>query len=516
MSKNSKSLYDILGVSSNATKDQIISAFAQAKVALNLKRSRGEIETAEYASMLDELKDAYATLVNDEEREKYDEALGGSKRRKKTAKKKEEPKSNEPEEPAFEDEEEEEEEVLDETGATVGSNKKGKGILKKVATGAVVGVLGVSLLVGGIKLAQEIKKNASTSYAGGNPITVVDDQDHSQDNVPGQNQGQDQDQNQGQNQNQGTNDQDNALENSSNRPALVNYGDASNDAVVTEKATALLQELNAAGLFNMGTNAPYTLDEVKTLIQYMNGAYIPENEAEAYTLVNEFLNFALAPLNSEHVLFAVQYQGGEDSLKDTLQGYINNFHRVDIVDNMLLGDSTAYDYLKWFENQYYAMLCTTDRQECNRIYESLIQSLADMVYGDGFTLNGKVYDKNAFLGLDRVNSGNVLQMLVYMMEPFRTNLTKDDYIVTNKLLSGNPEEQQVTVHYLDVTEHFNAMCEDELHDIAVDDDGLILVDQPDGKNFAYINQVNTINRALMAYYGKTDAYTNVYGKSLNN
>ena len=480
-------LYDTLGVSQTATTDEIVEAYATKKSELYTKHSNREIETSDFIDRLDELNKARETLTDATKRTTYDNEI-----------------------------------ALRSTGAELGARPRRKThpALTALTACLLTVAIGGSAL-GGFAFGQyQARKDMDSSLAQASISGEVVPGKSTPTPTPSETEQQTETEKETETEQQTeakteTEPETQAPVVDSTVPEMINRGDAKDDKLVTEQATELLNEMNAAGLYNIGTNAPYTVDELKTLIQYMNGAYKPQNEDEAYTLVNEVLNFAVAPLNSEHVLFAVQYQGGEDSFKDTVQGYIDNFHKVNIVDHMLFGNTAAYPYLKWFEDQYNAMLCTTDRDECAKIYDSLMQSLADMVYGDGFTLDGKIYDKNDFLGLDRVNSGNVLQILVYIMEPFRTTKTQDTYTVHNKLISANPEENQSTVEYLKITEHFNAMCEDDLSKIAVDDDGLLLIDQPDGKNFAYINQVNTINRALMEYYGKDNAYTNVYQKSLN-
>ena len=284
---------------------------------------------------------------------------------------------------------------------------------------------------------------------------------------------------------------------------LVNYGDITDEELLNERVNSLLEELNAAGLYNMYTNAPYTFDELKDLILFMNGAYVPNDELDAYTMVDRFLELVLAPTNSEPLLYAVNYQGGEDSFKDIVSTNANGMTRVNFVDNILFGNSTAKPYLKWLEDSYYQMLCTTDRETCKAIFESVIQSLADMLYGNGFTLDGYTYTKNDFLGLERINGGNLLQLLVYMIEPFRTQYTKDDYYVTNNLISANPDENQVEVPFLSITEHFNPLCAEDMTDEEIADTGLIY-DGQEGKNFAEINQINTINAALQNLYVRSN------------
>lgn len=287
---------------------------------------------------------------------------------------------------------------------------------------------------------------------------------------------------------------------------LVNYGDIADEELLNERVNNLLNELNAAGLYNMYTNAPYTFDELKDLILFMNGAYVPKDELDAYTMVDRFLDLVLAPTNSDPLIYAVNYQGGEDSFKDIVSTNAN-MTRVNFVDNILFGNSTAKPYLKWLEDSYYQMLCTTDRETCKTIFESVIQSLADMIYGNGFTLDGYTYTKNDFLGLERINGGNLLQLLVYMIEPFRTQYTNDNYYVTNDFISANLEENQVEVPFLSITEHFNPLCADDMTDEEIADTGLIY-DGQEGKNFAEINQINTINAALQNLYVRSNSLNN--------
>lgn len=471
-----ESIYDLLGVSQDATAEEIGKAYDKKVDELKDKRNNGEIETSEFITKLGELGDAVAILVDADRRKAYDKGH-----------------------------------PVNSTGATEGTKEeKSNSILKKIALGTCIVALAVSIVGCSVwGLGKLAKKNDNQQNQ--NPISTIETTTGTTD---GETQDQDPNETEDQDQNQ-TQDQNQAPVVPSDVPEMVNYGDAKDDALLTERATKLLDELNASNVYNIGTNAPYTIDELKTIIQYMNGAYKPQNEDEAYTLINEYLNFVIASSDTDQIIYAIQYQGGEDSFKDTVQSYSNNFKPINIVDNMLFGNSSTYPYLKWFESQYYAMICTTDREECARIYDSMVQSLADMVYGDGFTLDGKVYKEQDFLGLDRVNSGNILQLLVYSMEPFRTTLTKDTFTVHNKFLSANPDENTATVEYDQIMPYFNMDCEDDLQKIAVDDEGLLLIDNPDGKNFHYINQVNTINRALMEYYGKNNAYENVYQKSLN-
>lgn len=300
--------------------------------------------------------------------------------------------------------------------------------------------------------------------------------------------------------------------NNGSMSGIVNYGNINDEQLLNTRATNLVNQLNAAGLYNFKTNAPYTVDEIKEVILYVNGVYDPKDEVEAMSKVDDFLNLALAPLNSETFIYTVAYQSGEESFKPMVEENIKNFKRVNFVDNLLFGDSTVGPYLKWLEDQYCAMQTTTDREECNRIYNSVLQSLAEFSFGNGFELDGKVYKEGMALGLDKVNSGNVLQFLVYIIEPFRTAKANDYYTITDKFLSADPEENTINVPYLQISEWYTPLCDYDTYQF--DDEGYLLIDQvgvpeagieeriQSGHNFASINQMNTINALLEQLYGK--------------
>ena len=482
MGKKIVSYYDVLGVNQNATKDEIIKAFAKAKSNIFNQKSKNEISDAEYVDRLKEILSAYDVLIDDEKRASYDEMLVNELNSQKKQEKQK--KQN--------------------TGATEEKQpKKNKGL---AAITAAVVACGLALSVIAGMWNEAYLKRHNGSNPGSSTTDDAKDDPKEESTLTSSIEEQIAEITQGESNNNNVT--------MTTVPEMVNYGDPNDSALVTQRATQLSKELIDSGLYNVRTNAPYTTEEIKTLIEFINGVYVPANETEAFTLVDYYLDLALAPLNSEHLLYAVQYQGGEDSFKDILQDKINNYHKINFVDNMLLGDSTVGPYLKWFENQYNRMICTTDRAECKNIYENMIQSLADIVYGDGYLLDGKIYKEQDFLGLDKINSGNVLQLLVYMMEPLKTETVKDTYTINNKYLSAKPEEQKAVVYYDDIVEHFNALCANDLVEVGLDDKGLL--SDKKGENFSYINQVNTVNQALINDYAKNNTASKDYTKELNN
>lgn len=475
MGKKTINYYDVLGVSQKATKEEIIKAIAKAKSNLFNQKAKNEINDTEYGDRLREIFSAYDVLIDDEKRAAYDQTLV------KKVNNQEKQENN--------------------TGATKGKLSKSN----KTLFGIIAAVLasGIAFSVVAAKLNEEYLKRQNSSKPDSDTSLTMDEQEES--NLTSSIEEQISEVIQEESKNNVT---------MTNVPEMVNYGDPKDSALVTQRATQLSKELINSGLYNVRTNAPYTTEEIKSLIGFINGVYVPANETEAFTLVDYYLDLALAPLNSEHLLYAVQYQGGEDSFKDTLQDKINNYHKINFVDNMLFGDSTVGPYLKWFENQYNKMICTTDRAECKKIYETMIQSLADIVYGDGYLLDGKRYKEQDFLGLDKINSGNVLQLLVYMMEPLKTEAVKETYTVNNKYLSAKPDEQKTIVYYDDIVEHFNALCANDLIEAGLDDKGLL--SNKKGENFSYINQVNTVNQALINVYAEKNTASQDYTKELKN
>lgn len=284
-------------------------------------------------------------------------------------------------------------------------------------------------------------------------------------------------------------------------PVIKNYGDIKDAALVTERATKLLAELNKAGMTNLTTGIPYTQEEIETLILYVNGEYAPASEEEATNLYTEFLNFICAPINIDHTLIQSAYLGGEDSFKGDVEGFIKDQQRPDVVSAFIYGDSYAAPYLYWLQTKYYDMRYTVDREEATKIFNEVFQSYADIMKGDGFTLDGVTYKETNILGLDKVAVSNMYLYFGLNAEVFRTTATKDNYEVTNHLISADPNMQKDIASFDEIGKWLNGACDSSL--IALDDQGLPLItgDQ-EGRTLGELAQINTIYRAKENYLDK--------------
>lgn len=540
---NSKDCFELLGVPADYNGDDfeqvIYSAFASKVTEYSEKKQNGEISVAEYYQMYDQLLEAKNTLINS--------------------------KKNATPTPA----------PVSPTGAQEAKKTKsaGSGAFKKflVATG-VVAVIGGSIALGWFLNEQYDKNAALNSNVVGIETTIGENEnkvdEHENETKPSETVSS----------TEATEENDKNPEETKEevKPMVVNYGNISDEALVTERATTVANQLGEAGVINMNTGMPYTVDEVLKVSKFICGAYVPEVEAEAYSMVNDYLNFCL--MDSELTIAFANVNGIDwdniedkafyDALKNTdlpnLQRLQETTPKIMIVDNMLYGDVSvaAYNYLKMFESRYQEMIYSTDQELCDDIYLDLTYSLTRLrVNGEyTFTWNNEVYTvtMNDFSGRDKVNAGNILQYYVFMYQTAFSKIDKAQineagYSVYNGIDDPSQEAYTYTyvpgkVHgetvddsehligyhdknislddsvnyadhkYLETTEFFNAACYNglRLEDIALNDEGYVFLtgDQP-GQNFSTINQINSINAALANYYAKgLDYYNQTFNKTL--
>ena len=528
---NSKECYELLGVPADYNgddfEDVIYSAFAAKITEYSEKRDNGKITTAEFHKYYDQLTTAKNTLINS----------------KRTA----------PVTPS------------NETGATPARKTKsagGNAFKKGLAVVGAVAVIGGSVALGWFLNDHFDKKAALNNNVVGIETSYVSEtQEQTQETTEST---------------EATEATEETKEAEEVKPKVINYGNISDETLVTERATNVAEQLSAAGVINMNTGEAYTVDEIVKVTKFICGAYVPEVEAEAYSMVNDYLNFCL--MDSELTIAFANVNGIDwDNIED--EAFLNALKNTDlpnlerlqettpkimIVDNMLYGDVSvaAYNYLKMFEARYQEMIYSTDQKLCDDIYLDLTYSLTRLrVNGEyTFTWNDEEYTvtMNDFSGKDKVNAGNILQYYVFM---YQTAFSKIDEAKLNELgnsvyngiddPSGDEytytyvpgevvgetvedSEHLIGYHdenislddsvnyadhkYLETTEFFNAACYEglRLEDIALDDDGyLFLLGDQEGLNFSTINQINSINAALSNYYAKgLDYYNQTFNKTL--
>jgi len=514
MRKNKKNYYEIIGLEADASVDEIKKRISIMLQNLKNKKNRGEINQARFDEGYNYLAEIWNTLRDEEKRNAYDTSLRNSNHEPKNSKIK-----------------------------SLFQNKR------KIVKYAVIGIAAIAGTVLTLNLFGSVgKKLANKTGAKEGKGIYMDDPSYNPNvgydinNSYGYSNQQPTDNYQSDsytdametkdaeiealkkeiNDLKGNQQQKSVNNTTSNIPELVNYGDINDSALLEERATKMVNQLNAAGLYNIGTYAPYTVDEMKEIIRYVNGVYVPEDEVDALSKVDDFLNLLLSPLNNETFINIVNYQGGEDSFKKDVEAKAKNPNKVEFVKNMLFGNSNVGPYLQWLENQYYKMQMTTDRERSNKIYNNVMKSLAEFSFGDGFELNGKVYKEGMALGLDKVNSGNVLQALVSMIQPLRTANAKNYYTITDSHISANPDKNKVHIPYLQITEWYTPLCDEKYYEF--DENGYLLVDQKaasevgikadpqSSENFASINQMNTANALLEQLYGKDKDYSKILTK----
>lgn len=537
---NSKDCYELLGVEVDYNGDDfeevIYKAFGAKVTELSTKRDKGEITSSDFYKEFDKLSEAKNTLI--------------TKRKSVPT-----PGTNP-------------------TGATPAKKTKsaGSSAFKKglIAVGCVA-VIGGSIALGWFLNDHYDKVNAPNNNVVGVETVIVDESKEAANGATEATESTESTE---------STEQTEAVEETKAQEEVklmvANYGNISDEALVTQRATNVANQLSDAGVINMNTGMPYTVDEIIKVTKFICGAYVPEVEAEAYSMVNDYLNFCL--MDSElTIAFAnvngIDWDNIEDpafleALKTTdlpnLERLQKSTPKIMIVDNMLYGDVSipAYNYLKMFEAKYQEMIYSTDQKLCDDIYLDLSYSLTRLrVNGEyTFTWNNETYTvtMNDFSGRDKVNAGNILQYYVFM---YQTAFSKIDEAKVNEIGNSvyngidDPSGDKYTytyvpgeVHgetvedsehligyhdenisldesvnyadhkYFETTEYFNAACFEglRLEDIAVDDEGYVFLlgDQP-AQNFSTLNQINSINAALANYYAKgLDYYNQTFNKTL--
>lgn len=251
---------------------------------------------------------------------------------------------------------------------------------------------------------------------------------------------------------------------------VKNYGDPTDDNQVAEKAQKVVDYFEETGVINSYTYQPYTVEEVSDIIKYMNGAYVPENEEDAFYMVDKFLEFTCGPLSSIPTIDIVNYMANTGAVtKEMVEQDFECYTQIDWTDALLMGDSHCYPYLEWFSKKYNEMMTTTDRELFISIYNELTQSIADICYGDGFIIDGATYDIDELHGLNRLNDASVFHFFGLLYQVGYVEGVKTEYEVSSR------EAGEAIVYIDDILRLLNVECAEDLAEKAeYDTEGYVI------------------------------------------
>ena len=322
--------YDILNIQTDATSDEIKVALENYENQLYEDRINDKISAQEFNDLIDEFEEIKKVLLNDDLRQEYDKKFAKRKRQ-----------------------------------------NTGKG---KKKTGAVVaGAVAASLIVAAL-IGTNADKISTLFRSTGGDVTVS--QDVNQENN---------DYTSGNTSTGETAEAEDNIEVLEETPEPINYGDINDDALVTERATTLVNQLNDMGIINPSTGTAYTVEEIKTLILYINGVYTPTTLEEIDVLHLNLLNLLISPLNVDPYLYHVVYASGNDDFKDMVNP--EAIKPIDFGSALAeYGTNGVYPLTEWIQQKREDIFKATDRETINSIYVEVGQVMADIMKGNGCTI----------------------------------------------------------------------------------------------------------------------------------
>lgn len=322
--------YDILNIQTDATSDEIKVALENYENQLYEDRINDKISAQEFNDLIDEFEEIKKVLLNDDLRLEYDKKFAKRKRQ-----------------------------------------NTGKG---KKKTGAVVaGTVALSLIVAAL-IGTNADKISTLFRSTGGDVTVS--QDVNQENN---------DYTSGNTSTGETAEAEDNIEVLEETPEPINYGDINDDALVTERATTLVNQLNDMGIVNPSTGTAYTVEEIKTLILYINGVYTPTTLEEIDVLHLNLLNLLISPLNVDPYLYHVVYASGNDDFKDMVNP--EAIKPIDFGSALAeYGTNGVYPLTEWIQQKREDIFKATDRETINSIYVEVGQVMADIMKGNGCTI----------------------------------------------------------------------------------------------------------------------------------
>ena len=331
-------------------------------------------------------------------------------------------------------------------------------------------------------------------------------------------------------------------------------GDLTDKKAVEERAGEILELFNQNGIVHSETNTPYTVEEIQTILQYMNGGLLPDGVSveaanTAYlNMIADMFNTKIVLYNSAYMIGAqiidfdgngniLDFEGNivdinhigfdektgltiidpqyahlysEHGLGTSEQHYnraVANYVPIDVTD-FQFGDSTAYPYLEWFSAQYNKLMTSTDKNEKVAIFNQLTQSLADIVYGNGFQMKNEkgetiLIQYTDFSDYDDVNDYNALRIVVSLYQGARSIVDLEDYelgynqgelVQTQDMYRIVNNGGIAEVYIDDVLDVFNAACIGEDEEMHIYDENGNIVDGDNLDQRAYSNTRHLLER----------------------
>lgn len=323
-------------------------------------------------------------------------------------------------------------------------------------------------------------------------------------------------------------------------------GDLTDTTGVEQRASEIVELFTQNGIVHTETNNPYTVEEIQTILQYMNGGILPE-DVSVESANTAYLNMIADMFNTKIVLYNSAYMVGaqiidfdgngnildfegnivdinhigfdestgltiidpqyahlysEHGLGTSEQHYnraVANYVPIDVTD-FQFGDSTAYPYLEWFSAQYNKLMTSTDKKEKVTIFNQLTQSLADITYGNGFQMKNEdgetiLIQYTDFSDYDDVNDYNALRIVVSLYQGARSIVDMEDYELgrSEELVQTQDMYRIVNnggiseVYIEDVLDLFNAACVGEDEEMHIYDENGNIVDGDNLDQRAYSN-----------------------------
>ena len=308
---------------------------------------------------------------------------------------------------------------------------------------------------------------------------------------------------------------------------VKNYGDASNDDEVRERATMVWnafhkanEEVGGLMMFDVDTGKEYTVEKIMDIIKYMNGAYVAKDGAEAKKINDDWINFMVMFLNDGNLIEHVTYHSYSDVVtEDDVKKHTNTLEMIDL-GHLLMGDSGNGPFIEWLGDQIKAMYTTTDRDEAVKIYNEISLALTAVVEGNGYVINGVNYTIKDF---SDVND------LVFITEVAIGQVLRNPWMLDGYVLNKDNVGIDI-IFFTNILNQFNPMCSDELAEelinngveeyegVVVDSNGEYL----DIRNYASVMQMKAFNMALsngeygIKYYQDNYLdYYDAYIKALN-